>query len=115
MNPFKTDASIQQDKVLGEAELIDSKKEISFCLQRAFLKKKNQPTRKTQLNKCTLMIQNTILKVHRKMTALMCLMPLFIVYLPNPDNISKILQWPHPTTVTEVRLLEWKVITEKNL
>lgn len=25
--------------------------------------------------------------------------------LPNPDNISKILQWPHPTTVTEVRQL----------
>lgn len=52
MNPFKTDVRIQQDEVLGEAELIDPKN-IDVILSSESLSENHQPTRRIQLDKCS--------------------------------------------------------------
>lgn len=49
MNPFKTDVSIQQDEVLGEAKLIDPKN-IDVILSSESLSENNQPTSRIQLD-----------------------------------------------------------------
>lgn len=70
INSFKTDVGIQQDKVLRGAELIDSKN-IDVILSLESLSENNQPTRRIQLHKYSqreitpIMIQDTILKIHR--------------------------------------------------
>lgn len=52
MNPFKTDMSIQQDELLGEAELIDPKN-IVVVLSLESPSENNQPTKRIQLDKCS--------------------------------------------------------------
>lgn len=52
MNPFKTDVSIQQDEVLGKAELIDPKN-IDVILSSDSLFENQQSTRRIQLDKCS--------------------------------------------------------------
>lgn len=70
INSFKTDVGIQQDEVLRGAELIDSKN-IDVILSLESLSENNQPTRRIQLHKYSqreitpIMIQDTILKIHR--------------------------------------------------
>lgn len=52
MNPFKSDVSIQQDEVLGKAELIDPKN-IDVILSSDSLFENQQSTRRIQLDKCS--------------------------------------------------------------
>lgn len=52
MNPYKTDVSIQQDEVLGKAELIDPKN-IDVILSSDSLFENQQSTRRIQLDKCS--------------------------------------------------------------
>lgn len=76
MNPFKTDVSIQQDEVLGKAELIDPKN-IDVILSSDSLFENQQSTRRIQLDKCSQKgdtLRLIILEIHRKMNARMCQM-----------------------------------------